>query len=128
VTNDAANLKPVVWVGSARRDLQALSVDVQDDVGFALYQVQRGEKPDNAKPLKGFGGAHVQEIVTDDQAGTYRCVYTVKFAEAVYVHTFQKKSKSGIATPKAELDLVRERLKLAQQHHDQHMSSKRERP
>ena len=74
--------------------------------------------PDLAKPLKGFGGASVHEIVSDHARGTYRAVYTVRFAEAIFVlHAFQKKSKKGIATPKAELDLIASRLKRAMEVH-----------
>lgn len=113
-------------MGSALRDLRALSGDVQDEVGFALYEVQIGRKPGIAKPLKGFGGAQVQELVVDDRDGTYRCVYTIKFAGVVYVlHSFQKKSKNGIATPTADLVLVRERLKQAMTHYEQHFGKGR---
>ena len=74
-----------------------------------------GEQHSAAKVLKGFGGAGVLEIVEDDQGGTYRAVYTVKFKEAIFVlHVFQKKSKSGIATPKSDIDIIRERLKVAE--------------
>lgn len=84
-------------------------------MGYALYQAQLGLKAPSAKPLGGFGGASVLEIVDDFQAGTYRAVYTVRFADAVYVlHAFQKKSKKRIATPKADLDLIKRRLKLAE--------------
>lgn len=66
------------------------------------------------KSSKAFGGAGVLEIIEDDPGGTYRAVYTIKFKEAVFVlHVFQKKSKSGIATPKPDLDIIRERLKVA---------------
>ena len=85
-------------------------------MGFALYQAQLGTKPASAKPLSGFGGAGVLEIVDDFQTNTYRAVYSVKFNDRIYVlHAFQKKSKRGIATPKAELDLIRRRLKLAEE-------------
>lgn len=84
--------------------------------GHALDFAQRGERHDAAKVLRGFGGAAVLEIVEDDQGGTYRAVYTVKFPETVFVlHVFQKKSKRGIATPKSEMNLIRERLKIAEQ-------------
>lgn len=89
--------------------------DVIDVFGFALHLAQCGKKHDQAKPLKGFGGAGVLEVVEDHQGDTYRAVYTVKIAEAVYVlHCFQKKSKQGAATPKHEMDLIRDRLKVAQ--------------
>lgn len=87
-------------------------------MGFALYQAQIGRLPGSAKPLKGFGGASVVEIVDDYQGDTYRAVYTVKFDSAIYVlHAFQKKSKHGIKTPQAEIDLVKRRLKVAEEDH-----------
>ena len=90
-------------------------MDVREGVGYALYVAQARGKAPSAKPLKGFGGAGVVEIVEDDMGGTYRAVYTVRFAEAVFVlHCFQKKSKSGIATPKQDMDLIRARLKVAE--------------
>lgn len=83
--------------------------------GHALHFAQRGEQHPSAKALKGFGGAGVVEIVEDDLAGTYRAVYTVRFSEAVLVlHCFQKKSKSGIATPKKDLDIIRSRFRNAE--------------
>jgi phage-related protein len=85
-------------------------------MGYALYQAQLGRKAPSAKPLAGFGGAGVLEIVEDFQTNTYRAVYTVKFARLVYVlHAFQKKSKKGIATPKPEVDLIKRRLRFAEQ-------------
>ncbi len=85
-------------------------------MGYALYQAQLGRKSPSAKPLAGFGGASVLEIVEDFQTNTYRAVYTVKFSDLVYVlHAFQKKSKKGIATPKADVDLIKRRLGLAEQ-------------
>ena len=85
-------------------------------MGYALYQAQLGLKAPSAKALRGFGGASVLEIVEDHQTDTYRAVYTVKFAELVYVlHAFQKKSKKGIATPKPELDLIKKRLRAAEE-------------
>ena len=108
-------LKPVAWLGSTKKDLLALPKEVQGKVGFALYQVQCGQMPEDAKPLKGFGGASVQEISVDYDRETYRAVYTVRFVDRVYVlHVFQKKSKSGIATPKRDIDLIERRLKQAE--------------
>jgi phage-related protein len=84
-------------------------------MGYALYRAQVGSKHENAKPLKGFGGAGVLEIVADHVGDTFRAVYTVKFATAVYVlHAFQKKSKAGIKTPAEDLELIRRRLKVAE--------------
>ncbi|WP_313618982.1 type II toxin-antitoxin system RelE/ParE family toxin [Pantoea septica] len=106
--------KPLIWIGSSRKDLQALPKEVQRFFGFALDFAQRGEKHDDAKVLKGFGGAGVLEVLEDDIGGTYRAVYTVRFAEAVFVlHAFQKKSKRGIATPKEDIDIIKNRLKVA---------------
>ncbi len=91
--------------------------DVKDVFGFALHLAQVGKKHDQAKPLKGFGGAGVLEVVEDHIGDTFRAVYTVKLANAVYVlHCFQKKSTRGIETPKPDIDLIRERLKAAQTH------------
>ena len=111
------NEKPLQWIGSSHKDLMALPADVRRLFGFALSlaQAQAGDKHDAAKVLKGFGGAGVLEVVEDDVGGTYRAVYTVKFAEAVFVlHCFQKKSKSGIATPKEDMDIIHARLKTAE--------------
>ena len=89
--------------------------EVQQVFGFALYQAQIGLLHPDAKPLKGFGSAGVLEIVEDWRGDAYRAVYTVRFADAVYVlHCFQKKSKRGIGTPKKEMDLIRERLRQAE--------------
>jgi phage-related protein len=104
----------LVWLGSSKRDLMSLPVSVRKFFGHALDYAQRGEQHIAAKVLKGFGGAGVLELVEDDGGGTYRAIYTVKFEEAVFVlHAFQKKSKSGIATNKEDLDIIRIRLKAA---------------
>ncbi len=114
--NDA--LKAMFWVGSSRRDLRALPQQVRYDIGKALYAAQLGETDPTAKALKGFGGARVMEIVDRYRSDAYRAVYTAQFEDAVYVlHVFQKKSKSGIATPKPDMDLIRERYAEAQRHH-----------
>lgn len=111
------SLKPLYWLGSTLTSLRDSPESVKDDVGYALELVQRGKTPLNAKPLKGFGGASVLEIVEDFDGDTWRAVYTVAIANAVYVlHFFQKKSKRGIATPKKELDLIKRRLKEAIEH------------
>jgi phage-related protein len=92
----------------------AMPDEVQQPFGFALFQAQIGLLHPNAKPLKGFGSAGILEVVEDWRGNAYRAVYTVRFARAVYVlHCFQKKAKKGIETPKAEMDLIRERLKEA---------------
>ena len=107
--------KPLFWIGSSKKDLMALPIDVRKFFGHALDFAQHGDRHDAAKVLKGFGGAGVLEIIEDNVGGTYRAVYTVKFAEAVFVlHCFQKKSKSGVATPKEDMDIVRNRLRMAE--------------
>jgi phage-related protein len=112
----APRVKPLYWVGSSKQDLLALPQGVVDVFGYALYQAQIGAKHEQAKPLKGFGSAGVLEVVEDRRGNTYRAVYTVRFAAGVFVlHVFQKKSKRGVGTPKAELDLIRARLKAAEQ-------------
>ena len=108
--------KPVRFVGSAQSDLQRFPKKVRIVVGTALNAAQLGGKHKDAKPMKGFGGASVVEIVEDFEGATFRAVYTVRFADAVYVlHAFQKKSKKGIETPKSDIDLIKQRLKLAEQ-------------
>ncbi|MCB5364474.1 type II toxin-antitoxin system RelE/ParE family toxin [Pusillimonas sp. CC-YST705] len=109
-----STLKPLFWLGSSKKDLLALPVAIRKLFGHALDTAQRGEQHEAAKVLKGFGSAGVLEIVEDDTCGTYRAVYTVRFAEAVFVlHVFQKKSKRGIATPKPDIDIIRQRMKAA---------------
>ena len=109
------NEKPLEWIGSSYKDLMDLPAEVRQIFGFALSLAQAGDKHDAAKVLKGFGGAGVLEVVEEDVGGTYRAVYTVKFAEAVFVlHCFQKKSKRGIATPKEDMDIIHARLKIAE--------------
>ena len=110
--------KPLFWIGRSRDDLKECPDEVMREIGYALDFAQRGGKHPNAKPLKGFGGARVLEIVEDHDGDTYRAVYTVTFPLAVYVlHVFQKKSKKGMATPKRDLDLIDERLKRAESHY-----------
>ncbi|MCW3096174.1 MAG: phage-related protein [Chthonomonadaceae bacterium] len=119
------DLRPVHWVGSSRDDLRELPEDVKDVVGKALLQVQFGGKPHNASVLHGFGGANVLEIKDDYDGDTYRCVYTVRFAEAVYVlHTFQKKSRSGIKTSQQDIDAIKLRLDAAMKHYKAHYGNK----
>ena len=114
--DESSRLTPLHWVGSSKRDLLSLPAPVVDLFGFALYLAQDGRKHEQAKPLSGFGSAGVLEVVEDWDRSTYRAVYTVRFEGAVFVlHMFQKKSKRGAATPKADIDLIRERLKFAEQ-------------
>jgi phage-related protein len=112
-------LKPVRWIGPSYNHWKAFPDEVQDVMGYALYQAQQGKKAANAKPLKGFKGASVLEIVDDFDNSTWRAVYTVQFKEVIYVlHAFQKKSKQGIATPKADIKLINQRLKQAKLHYE----------
>jgi phage-related protein len=105
----------IVWVGSSRRDLRAFPREVRRDIGQSLYAAQQGETDPSAKPLKGFGGGSVVEVVAQHRGDTWRAVYTVRFEEGVYVlHAFQKKSKRGIATPKNDIELIRQRLATAE--------------
>lgn len=109
--------KQLFWLSSSKKDLRGLPDEVQDTFGFALHLAQEGKKHEQAKPLKGFGGAGVLEVVEDFRGDTYRAVYTVKVGNAIYVlHCFQKKSSHGIETPKPDMDLIRERLKAAEAH------------
>jgi phage-related protein len=106
--------RPLEWIGSTKKDLMALPGEVVHVFGYALYLAQTGGKHAQAKPLQGFGSAGVLEVVEDRRGSTYRAVYTVRYAVRVFVlHVFQKKSKSGIATPKQDLELIRNRLKVA---------------
>lgn len=108
-------MKPVEWIGSSYKDFVSFPDAVQNEMGHALYLAQVGRMHLSAKPLTGFTGAGVVELVEDDHHGTYRAVYTVKFESAIYVlHAFQKKSKKGIKTPREDIELVRRRLKVAE--------------
>lgn len=108
-------MKPTHFIGSSLADLKTFPADVLSDIGFALHQAEHGEKSLHATPLVGFKGAGVLEIISNSDGNTYRAVYTVRLSEAVFVlHCFQKKSKSGIATPAKDMDLVRSRLKDAE--------------
>ncbi len=129
-TRSDALPKPVRWVGSSKDDLSAFPEDVRRRIGGALWDAQRGLKAPFAKPLRGFGGAGVLEMVDDHDGDTYRAVNTVRLAGVVYVlHAFQKKSKRGRVTPKAELDLIKQRLKRATEDYEQwSRSEKREKP
>ena len=114
--SDPPRLKRLFWSGSSRTDLKALPGHAVDVFGYALYLAQLGQKHEAAKPLQGFGSAAVLEIVEDWRGNTYRAVYTVRFECGVFVlHVFQKKSKRGTATPRPIMDLIRRRLKLAEE-------------
>jgi phage-related protein len=99
-------LKPLAWLASTKKDLMALPEEVIDTFGYALHLAQTGKKHEQAKPLHGFGSAGVMEVVEDWRGNAYRAVYTVRFAAAVFMlHVFQKKAKSGIVTPRQDMEL-----------------------
>ena len=124
--DEPPKIKSIVRIGSARKDIKSFPAEVKDVIGYALYQAQIERKAPSAKPLAGFGGASVLEIVDDYQTDTYRAVYTVKFSDLVYVlHAFQKKSKRGIATPKADIELIKKRLRLAEEDYRRRLPRKR---
>jgi phage-related protein len=109
----ASSLKPVVWLGNSLRELKTFPAAVQDEMGYAIYLAQCGQKHVSARPLKGLGSG-VLEVISDHRGDTFRSVYTMRFADRVFVlHAFQKKSKRGVATPKADIDLITQRLKQA---------------
>ena len=117
--------KPVRWVGSSKQDMSAFPAEVRRRVGGALWEDRIGRKAPYAKALNGFGDAGVLEIVDNFDGNTFRAVYTVRFARVVYVlHAFQKKSRRGIATPRAELDLIGRRLKRAREDYEQWQESR----
>jgi phage-related protein len=120
---DETELRPLVWVGTTLKDLKAFPDEVKKVMGYAMHLAQTGEKHPDAKPLKGFGGAGVLEVVDDFDGDTYRAVYTVKFAGAVYaLHAFQKKSRKGSQTSKADIEKVKARLKQAEEIHQQRLA------
>ena len=104
-------MKNLTWLADSRSKVRSFPAGVQDDIGYALYAAQLGELSPRAKPLHGLG-VQVMEIVAYDASGTYRAVYTVSIGDSIYViHAFQKKSNAGIATPKPEMELIRQRIK-----------------
>jgi phage-related protein len=110
--------KPLDWVGSSKREFMTFPETVRDEMGNALGMAQFGAKHPAAKPWKGQGPG-VFELVEHYASDTYRAVYTVRFAEVIYVlHAFQKKSPSGIRTARGDIDLVARRLKVAQQDYE----------
>ena len=112
-------MKPVDWIGSSYKDFRTFPEPVQSTVGFALYLAQIGQRHNQAKPLKGFHGAGVLEVVEDHHGDTYRAIYTVRYEHAIYVlHAFQKKSRKGIKTPIQDIDLIRLRLRQADLEHE----------
>jgi phage-related protein len=112
-------VKPLFWISSSKKDVMDFPQDVITEVGYALFLAQKGDKGINAVPMVGFGSSKVLEAVLNDTGETFRAVYTVKFADAVYVlHAFQKKSKKGVGTPLPEMELIRSRLKIAEVHYE----------
>ena len=109
-------MKDIVWVGSSLDDVKGFPAQVRHEIGFALYRAQLGSKHSNAKPLRGFGGGAVLEVVEDFDGDTYRAVYTVNLSNAVFVlHAFQKKSKQGRETARRDMALIRSRLRWAEE-------------
>jgi phage-related protein len=109
------SVKGVVWIGSSRKELSAFPGEVKEVLGYGIYLAQTGGRHPDAKPMKGFGGAGVLEIIDDFDGDTYRGVYTIKFGGFVYVlHAFQKKSKRGAATPQVDIELIKARLNDAE--------------
>jgi phage-related protein len=109
------NCSELVWIGRSIRDFRDLPQRIQEELGQDLTDVRMGRMPSNAKPLKGFGGASVQELTNSDRAGTYRVVYTVRIRDVLCVlHAFQKKSGSGVKTSKQDMDIIKQRLAQAE--------------
>ena len=110
---DVTTMRPILWIGSSKKDLREMPAEVQKEMGHSLREIQKGKDPGNTKPLKHLNEP-ILEVVVDEREGTFRAIYTVEFKNAIAVlHVFQKKSKSGIATPKKEIDLILQRLKQA---------------
>ena len=109
---DEPSPKPLIWIGSSRKDLREFPEDVQHRMGYALWIAQTGDKHRDAKALSGFGGAGVLEIIEDYRGDTFRAVYTLKYADVLFMlHAFQKKSKTGRETPRRDIELIRQRLR-----------------
>ena len=116
-------LKPARWIGTSLRDLRSYPRAVRIHVGHALYAAQQGAVDPAAKPLRGFGGGSVMEIVASHRGDAWRAVYTVRFRGTIYVlHVFQKKSTKGIATPAREIEVVRRRLAEAERDYRERQS------
>jgi phage-related protein len=112
--------RPLYWVGASLECLRSFPEEVIDKMGYALHLAQQGGKHPDAKPMKGFTGASVIEVVADHDGNTWRIIYTLKYMDAVYVlHAFQKKSKQGIKTPRQHVNIIRARLKLVIEHYEQ---------
>jgi len=112
--------KTVRWIASSKQELQALPKPARGKIGHALWEAQKGGMPPGAKVLQGFGGASVLEIRADHDGNAYRAVYTVRFAEVIYVLlVFQKESKKGSKTPPNVIELIQKRLRVAENEHEQ---------
>lgn len=117
--------KPLFWVGSSKADLLDFPGPVKDGIGLALSVAQFGGKHSRAKPWKG-EGTGVLEVVEDHRTDTFRAVYTVRFERAIYVlHAFQKKSRRGSKTAKTDIDLIRKRLRAAQEDYETRFTEKK---
>jgi phage-related protein len=126
VTDLPTAKKPVEFIGSARADLRKLPKQVRYVFAFAILQAESGGMHPDAKPLKGFGGAGVLEVVENFDGNTYRAIYTVKFEGVVYVlAAFQKKAKRGRATPQVDIDRIKTRLKIAEEHYKENYQVKK---
>lgn len=105
--------RKLIWLVDSLDRLAGFPPAVRHKLGFAMYQAQIGQRHESAKILRGFAET-VWQVRADDPGGTYRAVYIAQLGDAIYVlHAFQKKAMSGIATPRRELDLIRQRLQLA---------------
>jgi phage-related protein len=112
---DEPSPKPLIWIGSSRKDLREFPEDVRHRMGYALWIAQTVGRHRDAKVLRGFGGAGVLEIVEDYRGDTFRAVYTLKYADVVFMlHAFQKKSKTGRETPRRDIELIKQRLREAE--------------
>jgi len=110
-------MKLLVWVGASKEDYIAFPAEVQDEMGYALYQAQIGKTPREAKMLRGFGGGGVIELrVRDARSNAYRTVYATNLETAIYIlHAFQKKSTKGIKTSKRDIEMIDRRLRDARE-------------
>ena len=109
---DPVPTKPLIWMGSSRKDFSGFPSAVKSEMGYALYVAQTGSRHARTKMLKGFG-SNVIEVIANHRGDTFRTIYTVQVADVFVLHAFQKKSKSGISTPKTDLDLIKQRLREA---------------
>jgi len=119
----SSDIRPIVYLGSSKKDLKKLPLSVKEIFMHGLHTASIGKNPIGSKVLKGFGGRSVVELIEDHRSDTYRAVYTVKFKEVVYVlHVFKKKSTKGISTPKKDKELIEKRLKYAVSLHKDYLN------